>query len=328
MLTKLILGIVGFALSTIAQAQEPIAKLIIYDGKVLEIIQQDVRAEILATGFTWSEGPAWHAEQNKLYFSDVPENKMYSWSQNSGLKVEFDPSGSDVNIEGFREPGTNGILVVPETGKLLVANHGIRGLQLIDTTTKERETLTGLFEGKKFNSPNDITLAKDGTIYFTDPPYGLRGIDQSPLKELAFNGVYKLASNGDISLVDSSLSYPNGIHLSPDNRSLYVALSDGSRPVIMKYSIQDNGEFAKGVEWFNTKPYMTDKTAGITDGMAVGSDGTIFASGPGGIFIIAPTGNLLGIIALDRAAANCTLGQDEKDLYITAKDLLLRVPLR
>lgn len=318
-----------FALTLIVCAQETnsVARLEIHNDRILKILNKDINAEVLASGFTWSEGPAWHNEQEKLYFSDVPENKMYSWSENDGLKIEHDPSGSNINIEGFREPGTNGILVVPSTGKLLVANHGIRGLQFIDTTTKERETLTELFQSKKFNSPNDVALAEDGTIYFTDPPYGLRGINNSPLKEQPHNGVYKRATNGVVTLVDGSLSYPNGIHLSPDNRSLYVSVSDGNRPVIMKYTLQQNGEFGAGYEWFDTKPYMNENTRGLPDGMTIGRDGTVYASGPGGIFIIDPSGELLGIIALDRAAANCTLGPNEKSLFITASDVLMRVPL-
>ncbi len=302
--------------------------LIPFEDKVYEIVGENLEAEVIAEGFTFTEGPAWHAELGKLYFSDIAENKVYIWSEMDGTTLELDPSGTNENIEGFSQPGINGILVVPETGQLLVANHGLRSLQFIDPASKGRLTLTNGFQGKKFNSPNDITLSRDDAIYFTDPPYGLAGWNNSPLKELGFNGVYKLSPDGDVTLIDDSLSMPNGIHLTPDEDFLYVAVSEAISPAIYRYQKQTDGSYGNRQLWFDGRPYLEDRYIGTTDGLTVSSDGMVFATGPGGVFIIEPEGKVLGLIAFDRPAANCTLGEDEKSLFVTVSNRVVRIRLR
>ncbi len=301
--------------------------LIPFDDAVYDIVGDNPEIEVIAEGYIFTEGPAWHAVLGKLYFSDIANNKMYIWSETGGATLELDPSGTNENIEGFSQPGINGILVVPSTGELLVANHGLQALQLIDPISKDRQTLTNGFQGKKFNSPNDITLAQDGTIYFTDPPYGLEGWNDSPLKELQFNGVYKRSTEGTVTLIDDTLTMPNGIHLSPDENYLFVAVSDAMNPAIYRYERQDDGNFGERKLWFDARSFLGERYNGTTDGLTVRSDGTVFATGPGGIIIIDPSGRELGQIVFDRPVANCTLGENEKSLFATVSERVVRIKL-
>lgn len=313
--------------TTAYPAAKTIGSIKIWDDSLSEIIASDAVIEVLAEGFQWSEGPAWDKKRQRVYFSDVPQNKVHIWSDMNGLQTFLDPSGiPNDQANGFREPGSNGLLVMPN-GKLLIANHGKRALELMDLDTQDRTLLMGEYQGKSLNSPNDIVLAKDGTLYFTDPPYGLEGLDASPLKELDFNGVYKLAIDGTLSVIDSTQTFPNGIALSPDEQFLYVAVSDLKTPKIMRYSKNTEGEFDKGQIWFDAKPYQEEGLPGLPDGMVVAESGHIFATGPGGVFILSPEGKPLGQIRTDRATGNCTFGDDGKTLYITAGNSLVSVRL-
>lgn len=305
-----------------------IGEIIIWDEAALDIISKDAPIEVLANGFQWSEGPAWDTQRQRLYFSDVPQNKAYVWSEEAGLQTFLDPSGiPNESAEGFREPGSNGLLMMPD-GQLLIANHGARALELMNVETQTRTTLIGRYDGQSLNSPNDIVRASDGTLYFTDPPYGLTDLSASPLKELPFSGIYALSPTGELSVIDKTQTFPNGVALSPDETSLYVAVSDSGTPKIMRYSKDANGAFGNGHEWFDAKPYQADGLPGLPDGMAVADSGFIFATGPGGVFILSPAGKPLGQIRTGKATANCTFGDNGKSLYITAGDTLTRVKLR
>ncbi len=276
----------------------------------------------LAHGFTWSEGPTWDRERQQLYFSDVPKNIAYAWSPELGLNVFMSPSGlqSD-STAGFREPGSNGLLMSPD-GRLLIANHGTRSVERMDIKTRQRQTIASHYEGKRLNSPNDVAITADGTLYFTDPPYGLEGLNASPLKELGHNGVYQVEKDGTIALIDGSLSYPNGIALSPDEQTLYVAVSDPVSPKIYKYS-RDGTVFTDRSVFFNAEPYLKHSWPGLPDGMAVAETGHLFATGPGGVFVLSKEGIALGLIKLESATANCTFGQDGSTLFITSGSRVL-----
>lgn len=312
---------------TVSPSPKTLGKIEVWDEALLDVISSNAQIEILADGFQWSEGPAWDPQRQQLYFSDVPQNKAYVWSESGGLKPFLDPSGiSNDRAEGFREPGSNGLMMMPN-GQLMIANHGKRALEVMNIDTKERTTVINSYEDLSLNSPNDMALSEDGTVFFTDPPYGLSGINASPLKELSFNGVYKLSQDGELKVIDGTQSFPNGIALSPDETRLYVAVSDPEAPKIMRYTRSATGEFENPQLWFDAKPYLEQGLPGLPDGMAVADNGYVFATGPGGVFILSPEGKAFGQIHTGRATANCTFGDDGKTLYITAGDSLVRVRL-
>lgn len=294
------------------------------------IVASDAEIEILAEGFTWPEGPVWVEEERALYFNDVPENKMYRWDESSGAALFLSPSGGGTpeSTQNMREPGANGIIEWSGApGKLLLADHGARGLSVLDPETQDRTTITSEFEGKSLNSPNDIVQRSDGALYFTDPPYGLRGLNEAPEKELAFNGVYFLSEAGELTLAIDDLSFPNGIALSPDEQTLYVAVSDPENAVIMAYDTRADGTVSNGRVFFDANPELRDG-GGLPDGMVVADNGTLFATGPAGVYILSPDGDVLGIVSTGMPTSNCTLDDDEAYLYMTSSSVLARVPVK
>ena len=289
------------------------------------LIPPDARIERLAEGFRWSEGPVWISEARYLLLSDVPANRMYRWSERDGLSVFLEPSGySGPPTDIFREPGSNGLIRGPGN-TILLADHGNRAVARLDLSTKAKTLLATRYQGKRFNSPNDLALAADGSIYFTDPPYGLEGLDRSSQKELPFNGVYRLRPSGEVDLLDDRLSFPNGIILSPDGRTLYVAVSDPERAIILAYEVGADG----GVSGKRTFADMTDLAKqglkGLPDGMAVDRAGNLFATGPGGVHVFTPAGVRLGRIDTGTAIANCTFGEDGRTLFLASDTFLARI---
>ena len=284
--------------------------------------------ERLADGFRWSEGPVWIDGGDYLLLSDVPGNKMYRWSHADGLSVFLDPSGyagADTRI--FREPGSNGLIRGPGNS-ILLADHGNRAVAKLDLATRAKTFLATHYKGKKFNSPNDLVLASDGSIYFTDPPYGLEGLDASPHKELAHNGVYRLAPSGEVELLEAGLTFPNGIILSPDERTLYVAVSDPDNPVIMAYALDASGAIAGKRLFTDMSEFVKRGLPGLPDGMAIDTGGNLFATGPGGVHIFAPDGTRLGRIDTGTAVANCAFGEDGRTLFLASNNFLARIRTR
>ena len=305
-------------------AAQPADTIIQYDPRLAAVLEPEPPIKTLATGFVWSEGPAWDHKRARLYFSDVPENKAYVWSADDGARVFLAPSGLQSSQPGFRETGSNGLFVA-SGDRLLIANHGARSVEAFDLASGIRTTLASRFQNKRFNSPNDTVEASDGTIYFTDPPYGLTGLNKSPIKELAHNGVYRLSVSGDVTLVDGSLTFPNGVALSPDEAFLYVAVSDPDAAVIYRYARQADGSFGARQVWFDATSYVRDGKPGLPDGLAIASSGHVFATGPGGVFILSPSGEVLGQIRLPKATANVTFGGEGSTLFITSSDRLLAI---
>src|SRR5690606_10743205 len=177
------------------------------------------------------------------------------------------------------------------------------------------------------NSPNDLCRRSDGTVYFTDPPYGLAGIDDSPAKELSFNGVYRLDANGAVTLIDDQLKYPNGIALSPDQRTLYVPHTDREHPIWLAYSLDEAGNGEQKRVFADATDLVQGSAMGAPDGLAVAADGTLFATAPGGVLVLSPSGKRLGRIATGKPIANCTFGDDGRTLYMTSQDLVARIRL-
>ena len=292
------------------------------------LVAPDARIEKLAEGFRWSEGPVWVTEGSFLLLSDVPGNKMYRWSEEDGLSVFLDPSGyAGSDPSAFREPGSNGLIRGPGN-TILMADHGNRAVASLDLATRRKKLLATRFEGKRFNSPNDLVRASDGSIYFTDPPYGLEGLNGSPLKELAWNGVYRLDPDGRVTLLARDLTFPNGVVLSPDERTLFVSNSDPQRAVIMAYPRNADGSLGNGRVFADMTDLAQLGLPGLPDGMAIDRNGNLFATGPGGVHVFTPTGQRLGRIETGTAIANCAFGGDGRTLFLASNNYLARIRMR
>ena len=286
--------------------------------------------EVIARGFKWAEGPAWSKKGGYLLFSDVPENIAYRWKAGEGAKPFLVPSGLAGPIPaGVREAGSNGMLVDGH-GDLLMADSGTRAIARVNLATKKKTIVVGEYEGKKFNSCNDLVIGRGGAIYFTDPPYGLSEGDESPLKQLPFNGVYRVGADGrGVSLIDKSLKRPNGIGISPGLDRLYVSQSDPDNAKIFTCELAADGSASSElVPLVDFSAEVARKLPGLPDGMKVARSGHLFASGPGGIWVIAPDGKKLGVIGTGKAAANCCFGEDGKTLFITSSDMVVKVRLK
>lgn len=298
--------------------------------KLDQIISKDAPIEIIAEGFEWSEGPLWIPDMDMLLFSDIPPNKIYQWSEEGGLQLYLTPAGYTGEVARAGEPGANGLLLDQEK-RLVLCQHGDRRIARMEAPlvepAPEFSTLAGTYQGNRLNSPNDIVMKSNGDLYFTDPPYGLeKGVDD-PAKEIPFQGVYRLDGEGALHLLTKELSRPNGIAFSADERILYVANSDPANPVVMAYEVQENGDIANGRIFFDAS-VLAETARGLPDGLKVNSEGTIFATGPGGVMILNKEGQHLGTIKTGQPTANCALNEDESILYITANMYLMRVRLR
>ncbi|WP_297508083.1 SMP-30/gluconolactonase/LRE family protein [uncultured Caulobacter sp.] len=294
-----------------------------------QIIARDAPIEQIADGVAWAEGPVWVRDGGYLLFSDVPGNTMYRWSAQDGKMVFLRPSGYDgPPTKIFREAGSNGA-IVSVTGDLLICDCGNRAIASIDFDTRKKTLLASTYKGRKFNSPNDLVEQRKGrlkgALYFTDPPFGLEGIDASPAKEQPFNGVYLLRPTGEVALVDDKLSFPNGVGLSPDGKQLYVSVTDPKRPVIMAYDLGADGLPTSSRVFFDASDLAKTGAPGLPDGLKIDAKGRLFASGPGGILILTPEAKLLGVIETGGPIANCAFGDDGKTLYLTSSHIVARV---
>lgn len=316
--------------ATPKQPVEPagFGNLTLMDPAFADIVAPDARMEKIAQGFTWSEGPAWVTDGAYLLFTDVPENTLYRWSHSAGLSVYLKPSGlANPDPATVREAGANGLFPEPG-GTLLLADSGSRLVARLDPKSKRKTTLAATFDGKRFNSPNDVAVHSNGTVFFTDPPYGLQGLNESPIKEMSFNGVYRIDTSGQVQLIDDSLGFPNGIALSPDERTLYVSNSDPKRPIWMAYSLDAQGRSTGKRVFADASDLMGEGIPGLPDGMAVSQRGDLFATAPGGILVMDATGKRLGRIETGTAISNCAFGDDGKTLYLTSHALVARLRVK
>ena len=299
-----------------------------FDSSLEKIIDVNTTPEIIAEGFEWSEGPVWIGKENMLLFSDVPKNIIYKWTEAQGLDKFLEPSGYTSTAPRGGEMGSNGLTLNNE-GQLVLCQHGDRRVAMLNTNFKNSapdfKTLADGYNGKKFNSPNDVVFDKMGNFYFTDPPYGLLKQVQDSSKEISFQGVYKVKPDGTVILLVDSLTRPNGIGLSPDQQTLYVANSDG--PKAKWYSFQMMGDSVINGKVFFSYDLM-DGEKGLPDGLRVHSNGNIFASGPGGIWIFTPEAKVLGRIKIPEATSNCAFSSDEKYLFTTSDNFVLRIRLK
>lgn len=283
------------------------------------LISREARVEKLAGDFIFTEGPLWRPP-GVLWFSDVVGNVVRQWSPEGKVIELFRPGGYDGNhlpAGGFIGP--NGMTAGPD-GSVMLCQHGNRRIARIarDMTMK---TLVDAFEGKKLNAPNDLVYRRDGTLFFTDPPYGLPQGDADPMKELPFNGVFKL-SGGRLDVIITDMTRPNGLAISPDDKTLYVANSDESRRVWMRYDLAADGSVSNG-EVF--RDVTKEKGGRSPDGMKLDMEGNLWATGPRGVWVMSPGGTHLGTIEMTEEPANCAWGDDGRSLYITAETGLYRL---
>ena len=296
------------------------------DPALDKLLAPDAKLEKLAEGFNWSEGPVWVADGAYLLFSDVPENTVYRWTERRGVDIYLKPSGytGDPAEYDGKERGSNGLTLDAE-GRLVLCQHGNRQVARLADGGRF-VPLADRYNGKRFNSPNDLCFDSAGNLYFTDPPYGLA---KSAKKEIDFQGVYRVspapAPGGKVTLLTHELDRPNGIALSPDQKILYVAQSHGPAPIIMAYEILSDGRLGEGRVLFDAKPLAEKGRKGMPDGLKVDQQGNLWATGPGGVLIISPEGKHLGSILTGEATANCAFGDDGSTLYITADMYLARI---
>jgi gluconolactonase len=258
--------------------------------------------------------------EQQLVFSDVPENIAYRWREGHGVDVFLNPSGFTGDAYDGRERGSNG-LATDREGRLLLSQHGNRQIARLNPDGKTFTTVADRFEGKRFNSPNDLVLDRQGNLFFTDPPYGLG--PGSPV-EIDFHGVYRVTPAGAVTLVSKELERPNGVALSPDEQTLYVANSHGPRPIIMAFDLAPDGTAGPGRVFFDGTELRKTRR-GAFDGMRVDAQGNLWATGPGGVLIINAQGKHLGTLLTGQNTGNCTFGEDGSVLYVMADMYLVRI---
>ena len=291
------------------------------------IVPPNTKLFKLAEGFAFIEGPVWvadkSAEGGHLLFSDPNRNRIYTWSEQGGLAVFRDRSGyAGADIAEYGQPGSNGLTLDPQ-GRLTIDEHGNRRVTRLEADGR-LTVLADRFEGRRLNSPNDLVYRSDGTLYFTDPPFGLPKFDADPRKDLAFSGVYRVAK-GRTELLAQDLKGPNGIAFSPDERYLYVTNWDPARKVVTRYPVRADGRLGSGSVFFDMGGAPGEEAL---DGLKVDVLGNLYVSGPGGLWIVSPEGKHLGTLKTPRLAANFAWGgADGRTLYLTARSTLYRLPL-
>ena len=293
--------------------------------EINNLIEKNARIEILANGFEWSEGPVWSSQLNSVLFSDVPENIIYSWNEDKGLGIFTRPIGYSGEVPNLKKAGTNG-LTIDADGNLIICMHGDRKITKLEKLNiNKKATVVNSFDGNLLNSPNDLVYDSKGNLYFTDPPYGLLEGDDDKLKEIPFNGVYKLSPNGDIEVLIKNLTRPNGISISNDEKTLYVANSDNSNAIIMEYELSEFG--VKNPQIFFDGNELARKDIGLFDGLKVHPTGNVFATGPGGVLVIKENGDHIGTIRTEVKTANCAFDENFQYLYMTSDMYLTRIKL-
>lgn len=296
-------------------------KVLRNDPAIDAIVPRDAKAETLAEGFLFTEGPVW-VPDGYLLFSDPNANTIYRWSENDGLSVFRTKSGyTGFDIGEYKQPGSNG-LAIDREGRLTINEHGNRRVTRLEKTGA-LTVLAERYDRKRLNSPNDLVYKSDGSLYFTDPPFGLPRVFDDPRKELAFNGVFRWW-DGKIQLLSKGLNGPNGLAFSPDEKYLYVGNWDEKKKIVMRYEVNADGSLANGTTFFD----MTGAPGeDAIDGVKVDVRGNVYVSGPGGLWILSPSGQHLGTIITPEHPHNFAWGDDGRTLYVAARSRLYRMRL-
>ena len=314
----------------LSYSQNSNVDITIYKKSILTIIDSKSTIEVLADGFKVAEGPLWDSKNERLLFSDVKQNKIFTWDSIHGVQDYISPSGST----GYApkplksNKGSNG-LAFNALGEIILCQVSDRKISSIKNNRTEKpkfKTLVDNYNGKRFNGPNDLAISKSGAIFFTDPPYGffVNGKnEENTYREIRFNGVYKLSPNGKISVITSLMSLPNGIAISNDEKYIYINNAGKKDPKIIRFDI----ESSKETLFFDGKA-LSKKYKGAFDGLKVHSSGNIFTTGPNGILIISPSGDLLATINYGKGVTNCNFDTNEEYLYVTGFNDISRIKLK
>ena len=291
------------------------------DRRLASVLPAQPVLESLAGGFQFTEGPVWVPAEHSLLFSDPNDNTIYRWSEDAGISVFRVKSGyTGADIGEYHQPGSNGLALDPQ-GRLTIDEHGNRRVTRLEKNGV-MTVLADRYEGRRFNSPNDLVYKSDGALYFTDPPFGLPKTFDDPRKELPYSGVFRW-KDGEVTLLATDLVGPNGIAFSPDERYLYVTNWDPTRKLVMRYDVVEDGTLANGRIFFDMTAAPGEEAL---DGVKVDAEGNLFVSGPGGVWIIAADGTHLGTVRLPELAANMAWGdQDGRSLFLTARTGLYRL---
>jgi gluconolactonase len=331
---KIFTTIIIFQLISCVSPVKNNESIIIFEDSILNIIDRTAEIEYIVDSVSVAEGPLWDSKSSSLLFTQVPMNKIYKWNEKEGYQAYISPSGFTnfaPVIDGIGLSGANG-LSFDKNGDLIIAQHGDRRLaRLMNSATDDPdfETIIDKYDGKRFNSPNDIAIASNGAIYFTDPTYGFMNLsdwsfDES-VKELDFSGIYKFSDETGIELISTELSLPNGIALSNNERYLYVNSSNTTEnPVILRYDLENDNKselFFDGTELAKANP-------GNFDGLKIHSSGNIFTTGPNGVLVLSNDGRLLANIKFKDMLTNCAFDSDENYLYVTGFSFVARIALK
>jgi gluconolactonase len=329
MRTKQLILLAMVLVSCTTREMKTIGEIERADPELDALISPDAVIEIIGEGFTWSEGPVWIEPEKMLLFTDVPENKIYKWTEVGGVELYLTPSGFTGETTRSREPGANGLQF--HNNALILCQHGNRQVAQMNAPLSNPQpdfiTLAGTFNNQRFNSPNDLALRSNGDIFFTDPPYGLADQDKDADKEIPANGVYKLTPDGSVTQLLDTLTRPNGIAFMPGEKKFIVANSDPAKARWYLFELSDDAKVVAGKIFYDATDKV-GKEKGLPDGLKIDSRGNVYATGPGGVWIFNADGRVIGKIKLPEASANCALSPDEKTLYITCDMYLLRVKLR
>lgn len=293
------------------------------DEALDNIVTPGTKIEKLAGGFLFTEGPVWVRDGGYLLFSDPNNNLIYRWSESEGVSIYRTHSGyTGMDIGEYGQPGSNGLTLDSE-GRLTINEHGNRRVTRLEKNG-QLTVLADRYEGKRLNSPNDLVYRSDGALYFTDPPFGLPKFFDDTRKETPFSGVYCLIG-GQLKLVSKSLLGPNGLAFSPDEKYLYVDNWDEKRKVILRYEVEADGSLSKEMVFLDANGEAGEDA---WDGLKVDVKGNVYASGPGGLWILSPEGKHLGTISGPEHPHNMAWGdEDGKTLYLAAQTGLYRIRL-
>jgi gluconolactonase len=306
------------------------AQIVRKDAGLDAIVPTDAMIEKLAGGFLFTEGPVWVPRSvdsdGYLLFSDPNNNVIYRWTQDGQLSLFMTKSGyRGTDIGEYGQPGSNG-LTLDREGRLTINQHGNRRVVRMEKNG-QFTVLADKYDGKRLNSPNDLVYKSDGSLYFTDPPFGLPKFFDDPRKELPYSGVFRVAPDGkQVQLVSTDLKGPNGLALSPDEKYLYVDNWDEKKKVILRYEVRPDGRLSNGAVFFDMTAAEGEDAL---DGLKVDREGNLYVSGPGGLWILSPEGKHLGTIAGTEHPHNFAWGDDDgKTLYLCAKTGLYRIRLK
>ena len=322
--------IVCLSCNTNHQQENTIGSIEMYDKELVSILDTSASPVIIASGHEWTEGPLWLEKQSMLLYSDIPRNRIYQWTAKEGAKVYLDSAGYTGSKPRGGESGSNGLLL-NAAGQLVLCQHGNRQMAVMDAPLENPAarytTLAGNYKGMRLNSPNDAAFRSNGDLFFTDPPYGLEGYVDDPEKDIPFQGVYRLGSNG-LKLLTDTITRPNGIALINQEKTLLVANSDDTKAFWYLFDLDAQDSLTNPRLLMDARPFQGEGVKGGPDGLKVDPQGNIFATGPGGVFIFNPAGKLIGRIRIPEACSNVALTPDGKTLFITADMYVLKMDLQ